>query len=174
MSTKFPYQKYEILPSLYLSKFPQQWDLHGITHVLNMCREPHPPNPSRTYKHIELDDIDDITPHIGTIISYISSAMQQNGRVLIHCALGLNRSAAATIAYLCHHHHNNIISAEALHFVKERKSDVRPGAIFLGQINQYFGRQGDTSEDALVGFHRRLEMRKKGLLEATKEGTECL
>jgi hypothetical protein len=79
MSTKPPYQKYEILPSLYLSKFSQQWDLHGITHVLNMCREPHSPNPSRTYKHIELNNINDITPYIGTIISYISSAMQQNG-----------------------------------------------------------------------------------------------
>jgi hypothetical protein len=49
-----------------------------------------------------------------------------------------------------------------------------PVRYFWGRLIGILADRGDTSEDALVGFHRRLEMRKKGLLEATKEGAECL
>jgi protein-tyrosine phosphatase len=107
----------EILPNLYLSKFPTQIPLK-ITHVLNMCTHPHPPDPSRAYLHISLDDIDNIKPRIPHILEYIKNALQKDGNVLVYCALGINRSAAAIVSYLCHRNQTN--SSAALEFLKEK------------------------------------------------------
>ncbi|TVY35203.1 Dual specificity protein phosphatase [Lachnellula occidentalis] len=154
MPETFP--RFEILPHLFLSKFPDTIPT-DITHVLNMCTQPHPLDASREYLHIPLDDIDNIGPHISAIVMYIEHALRDNGAVLVHCALGLNRSAAAIISYLCHR--NGTTAKQALEFVKEKKADVQPSALFLRQIDRYFCREG-KSEDPLVGFHQRLQQRK--------------
>jgi protein-tyrosine phosphatase len=151
---------FEILPNLYLSKFPTQIPLK-ITHVLNMCTHAHPPDPSRAYFHISLNDIDNIKPHIPHILEYINNALQKNGNVLVHCALGINRSAAAIVSYLCHR--NQTSSSAALEFLKEKKRDVKPSALFLKQIDQLFHRE-EEKEDPLVGFHGRLQQIKQGAL----------
>jgi protein-tyrosine phosphatase len=156
-----PYTKFEILPSLFLSRFPKEI-LDDITHVLNMCTKPHPPDSSRTYLHIPLDDIDNIKPHIQNILGFVNHALETKGKVLVHCALGLNRSVAAIVAYVCHRKNTN--SFEALKFVKEKKPDVKPSALFLKQIDQFFNREGEK-EDPLVGFHRRLQQRKMAALQ---------
>ena len=106
-----------------------------------------------------MDDIDDITPHIPIILSFISSSIQSGNEVLVHCALGLNRSVAAVLAYLCHV--IGLDAQKALEVVKEKKADVKPSALFLQQIDRYF-RRGGEREDPLVGFKRRLEERKRG------------
>ncbi|KAL2060077.1 hypothetical protein VTL71DRAFT_9899 [Oculimacula yallundae] len=172
-----PFEMFEILPNLYLSRFPDLEQLskgeegkEGITHVLNMCTQPHPIPSSTSAReievlHIPLLDIDDITPHIPTILEFIERGVKQDGNVLVHCALGINRSAAAVIAYLCHV--KGCDAEEALGWLKQRKADVRPCRMFLGQIDRWFGRQG-AGEDVLVGFHRRLRERK-GCVEVERE-----
>jgi hypothetical protein len=151
------FKMFEILPHLHLSKFPTEIPT-GITHILNMCGIPHPFDSTRTYLHIPLNDIDNITPHIGKIIDFIENALRGDGNILVHCALGLNRSASAILTYLCHRNHTN--STDALAFLQERKQDVEPSVIFLKQIDQFFNREV-LKEDPLVGFHRRLQERKK-------------
>jgi protein-tyrosine phosphatase len=174
------YTKFEILPNLYLSRFPKEIP-EDITHVLNMCTTPHPPDDTRTYLHIPLDDIDDITPHIPSILTFISSAlstpslsrfsnMNRENKVLVHCALGINRSVAAVVAYVCHV--KGMRWGQALRLVRERKGDVRPSALFLKQIDVFFGRDGEEEEDPLVGFHRRLQERKMGGGGGGGEGKE--
>jgi protein-tyrosine phosphatase len=161
-----PYIKYEILPNLYLSRFPFSIPL-DTTYVLNMCTTPHPPDATRTYLHIPLDDIDNITSHIPSILSFLDASLQQsNSKVLVHCALGINRSVAAVVAYVCHR--KEINSGEALEFVRKRKGDVRPSKMFLGQIDRFFGREGER-EDPMVGFRRRLEERKMRGSQGGKE-----
>lgn len=124
-----------------------------------MCTDTHADSHGRTILHIPMDDIDDITPHIPIILSFISSSIQSGNESLVHCALGLNRSVAAILAYLCHV--IGLDAHDALDFVKEKKEDVKPSALFLKQIDSYFGRAGKR-EDPLVGFKRRLEERKRG------------
>ncbi len=148
---------FEILSHLYLSKFPTDIP-RGITHILNMCGTPHPFDSTRAYLHISLNNIDNITPHIENIIQFIKNALRGDGNILVHCALGPNRSASAVLTYLCHRNHIN--SAEALAFLRERKQDVEPLVIFLRQIDRFFN-QEVLEEDPLVGFHRRLQERKK-------------
>jgi len=155
-----PFKLFEILRDLlYLSRFPNIATLpRNITHILNMCTDTHADSYGRTILHIPMDDIDDITPHIPIILSFISSSIQSGNEVLFHCALGLNRSVAAVLAYLCHI--IGLDAQKALEVVKEKKADVKPSALFLQQIDRYFGRGGER-EDPLVGFKRRLEERKR-------------
>lgn len=112
---------FRILPHLYLSKFPDIIP-SGITHVLNMCVHPHPDDTTRSYLHIPLDDVDNIAPEIPKIIKFIDEALTNGGTVLVHCAIGLNRSAAAVVSYLCNLYKIN--ASEALKLLKERKADV--------------------------------------------------
>jgi hypothetical protein len=157
------------------AKTPEEipWD---VTHVLNMCTIPSAPDPSRTYLQIPLLDWDDMSPHIDSIVSFISSALTTSSvttypptsqlsttkkrfTVLVYCALGINRSAAAVIAYLCWKN-EGWRTEQAVGFLKERKGDVRPSAVFLDQIDRHFERK-TGKEDVLVGFLRRLEERKR-------------
>lgn len=149
----------EIIPHLYLSSFPKSADLDPqITHILNMCTTPSEPDPTRTYLNVPLLDWDNITPYIPVIVQFIESGLQ-HGSVLVHCALGINRSASAVVAYLCHR--DNFNSTQALRLVQERKNNVAPSALFLNQIDRFFGRV-DIKEDPLVAFHERLRRRKQG------------
>ncbi|KAE8447915.1 hypothetical protein EG329_009987 [Mollisiaceae sp. DMI_Dod_QoI] len=158
------FQMFEVLPRLYISKFPTTIP-PNITHILNMCTHPHPKDTTRNYLHIALDDIDNITPHIPSILSFIDTALKDDGTVLVHCALGLNRSAAAVLAFLCHQ--KEMTSLETLKYLKERKPNVRPSALFMQQINQYFGRkEGEDVEDPMARFHRRLQERKAGIVQS--------
>ncbi|EPE28860.1 (Phosphotyrosine protein) phosphatases II [Glarea lozoyensis ATCC 20868] len=126
-----------------------------------MCTTPHPADPSRTYLHIPMNDVDHIAPHIEKIINFIDNAHQSNGTVLVHCSLGINRSASAVIAYLCHH--NKINSTEALAFLTTKKNDVLPCTLFLKQIDRYFQRKA-SGKDPLGGggFPRNIRARKIG------------
>jgi protein-tyrosine phosphatase len=159
----------EIIPGLDLSSFPDKID-PKYTHVLNMCMTPnHPASHSPEILHIQLLDWDNITPHIPRIVQYIDSALQNpNNRVLVHCALGINRSASAVTTYLCHC--NNTNSSTALEYLKSKKPDVQPSVLFLQQIDQYFGHQDTSKKDPLVSFHERLQRRKAGMLVEEVKG----
>jgi len=148
---------FEVFPGLYISKIPKAIP-HTITHVLNMCLDTNDLEISSTYKykHIPIGDWDDITDQIATINAFIDSALQAEGKVLVHCFQGINRSAAAIIAYLCHR--EEIDSTTALRFLKEKKGDVAPTVLFLKKIDSFYGR-ANNKEDPLVGFHRRLQQR---------------
>ncbi|KAH7318990.1 protein-tyrosine phosphatase-like protein [Rhexocercosporidium sp. MPI-PUGE-AT-0058] len=158
-ATEPPFMIFEVMPNLYLSRYPTISLLpDDITYILNMCKDPHDDDCGRTILHIPLDDIDNITPHVSKILNFIETSIGSGGSILVHCALGLNRSVAAILAYLCHV--QNVDSSTALTFLRTKKADVKPSALFLKQIDQYFGRAGEM-EDPLVGFHRRLQERKK-------------
>ena len=96
---------YEVLLNLYISEFPVDIDPR-FTHILNMCTQPHPldaNHPTQKYHQILINDIDNITPHIPAIISFISTAIkEENGTVLVYYHAGINRSVSAIVAYLCH------------------------------------------------------------------------
>jgi protein-tyrosine phosphatase len=154
------FEMFEIIPRLYLSKFPESIP-SDITHVLNMCTTPHPADPSRTYLHIPMNDVDHIAPHIEKIINFIDTALANNGIVLVHCSLGINRSASAMIAYLCHR--DKINSTEALAFLTTKKNDVLPCTLFLKQIDRYFQRKADGKDpNGRGGFPRKSRGRKIG------------
>ncbi|KFY92095.1 hypothetical protein V500_04315 [Pseudogymnoascus sp. VKM F-4518 (FW-2643)] len=156
----------EIIPGLYLSSFPDEVD-KKYTHVLNMCMTPHEESPHASPRpetlHIQLLNWDDITPYIPQMLQFIDTALQHpQNRVLIHCALGVNRSAAAVTAYLCHR--NGLNSTTALQYLKGRKPAVQPSVMFLQQIDRYFGYNDTFGIDPMAAFHERLRKRKEGIV----------
>lgn len=154
----------EIIPGLYLSSFPDEID-KKYTHVLNMCMTPHEgsshASPRPEILHIQLLDRDDITPYIPLVLQFIDTALQcPQNRVLVHCALGVNRSAAAVTAYLCHQNKTN--SRATLEYLRSRKQDVQPSAMFLQQIDKFFGYNDTFGIDPMVAFRERLRRGKDG------------
>ena len=73
--------------------------------------------------------------------------------------LGLNRSVAAVVAYLCGV--RGITAEEALEEVKVKKSDARPSALFMVQIDRFFGRDNGKEDGKLRLLHERLQERKR-------------
>lgn len=156
----------EFIPGLYLSSFPDEID-EKYTHVLNMCMTPYKNSSHASHApqtlHIQLLDWDNIIPYIPQIIQFIDTALQHpQNRVLVHCALGVNRSAAAVTVYLCHRNGSN--TTTALEYLKSRKQNVQPSVMFLQQIDKYFGYKDTFGIDPMVAFHERLRKRKEGII----------
>ena len=59
------------------------------------------------------------------------------GCVLVHCGAGISRSAAVVIAYLCRY--AGMSYAEALAFVKAKRSQVAPADVFKEAIERWLG-----------------------------------
>lgn len=57
--------------------------------------------------------------------------------VLVHCKMGVSRSASTVIAYAMKQHHWSLDTALA--YVRERRSIVKPNEGFLKQLQTYSG-----------------------------------
>ncbi|EIN09578.1 phosphotyrosine protein, partial [Punctularia strigosozonata HHB-11173 SS5] len=131
----------EILPRLYLSDFLTALDDSelarlGITHVVSVLRTaPTFPAHIRTL-HVEIDDIatEDILAHLAVTTAFIKDALAEgpNTKVLVHCLMGMSRSATVVCAYLIAT--TEMVADEAVAFVKERRSIVQPNPGFMRQL----------------------------------------
>ena len=81
----------------------------GITHVLNMaamrktCVNPYPPQSGVVgYEAFDADDHEmyNVMQHYPRAKAFIDRARWSGGKVLVHCAMGVNRSGAMCCAYL--------------------------------------------------------------------------
>ena len=89
--------------------------------------------------HIRIDIQDsrkaDITPHLNSILRFISDANRENINVLVHCSAGISRSASVVIAYL--------IAAfgldydRALAHTRAIRPIVRPNSSFEKQLRAF-------------------------------------
>lgn len=159
-------QARQVLPNLYISDEPYAADHgHEYTHVLNMARGvPDRQSAGQTYLHIRLLDLDDIRPHLDNIYSFVNTALESDGKVLVHCAMGINRSAAACLAVICKRCDTDL--EEALSLLRTRAPRINPGLWFQQQILEWLrgAFHENQPDNKLSGFNRRLQERKaKGL-----------
>lgn len=112
----------------------------GITHVLVAgnhlkCRYPD----DFTYFKLDIDDSleQDILSVIDQSIQFIHDVNTKNkGKVLVHCASGISRSASIVIAYLMRF--TVMTSFEtAYKFLFEKRSKVHPNTNFVRQLKQW-------------------------------------
>jgi protein-tyrosine phosphatase len=97
-----------VLPYLYLGGYLDARDennLHenGITHILNVKDSFRYPDPNRfSFLHVPLSDYGETSLEgiLGRCSEFINNARDAEGKVLVHCALGSNRSPTVVIAYL--------------------------------------------------------------------------
>jgi len=146
----------KIVDGLYLSGHkPSQnramLQQHGITHVVNAANatEPgsgnegfhvHVPCPwpdTFRYLTVYVDDAtyEQIKDNFTRVLRFIDDAIQQSGRVLVHCQYGISRSASLVIAYLMWS--QKISFLDAFRSVKSVRDIVQPNPGFVQQLYEF-------------------------------------
>uniref|UniRef100_A0A3Q2QEL5 Dual specificity protein phosphatase n=1 Tax=Fundulus heteroclitus TaxID=8078 RepID=A0A3Q2QEL5_FUNHE len=115
----------------------------GVTHVLNaaagQCRINTGPrfytDTEVVYHGVEAPDHPefDLRPFFSSAARFIDSGLKENGKVLVHCAMGVSRSGALVLAYLMIH--QGLTLVEAITAVRLCR-DIGPNSGFLEQLRQ--------------------------------------
>lgn len=135
----------EVWPSLYLGDQDIAADRRElsrlcITHILNVSHSKfkggaeYYEGMNITYKGIEAHDSPtfDMSIHFQSAADFIHQALRENkGKILVHCAIGVSRSATLVLAYLMIHQHMALV--EAIKTVQEHRGIV-PNRGFLRQL----------------------------------------
>lgn len=83
------------------------------------------------------DEKTDLLKHWDDTYKYINRARQEGSKVLVHCKMGVSRSASVVIAYAMKAY--NWDFKTALQHVKEKRSCIKPNTSFLSQLETYQG-----------------------------------
>ncbi|XP_048341682.1 protein phosphatase Slingshot homolog 3 isoform X2 [Sphaerodactylus townsendi] len=113
---------------------------NNISHILNVTREIDNFFPEHfTYMNVRLYDEEtaQLLPHWKETYSFISDARVQDLRVLVHCKMGVSRSASTVIAYTMKEYGWSL--ERALCHVRERRPIVHPNPGFMRQLELYQG-----------------------------------
>ncbi|XP_012631187.2 dual specificity protein phosphatase 26 isoform X1 [Microcebus murinus] len=135
----------EVWPGLYLgdqdmANNRRELRRLGITHVLNAShnRWRGPPEAYQAlgirYLGVEAHDSPafDMSVHFQTAADFIHRALSQpGGKILVHCAVGVSRSATLVLAYLMLYHRLTLV--EAIKKVKDHRGII-PNRGFLRQL----------------------------------------
>lgn len=100
----------EVYPGVYIGSFASAMtfaplERNGITHIVNCAHEFQCKFPSHIkYLHLLLRDQTHqaLLPVLKPALEFITSALQEGGRVLLHCANGSSRSGSLAVAFLMH------------------------------------------------------------------------
>lgn len=113
---------------------------NNIGYILNVTREIDNFFPeSFTYMNIRVYDVEatDLLPHWTDTYSFINTARESGQAVLVHCKMGVSRSASTVIAYAMKQQHWPL--DVALPYVRDRRSIIKPNEGFMKQLQTYNG-----------------------------------
>lgn len=143
-----------ILPFLYLGNLnhatnPDMLKTLGITHVVSVGENADLNKDD--FKLLFLDNlyddgIDSIHNRIDSVMDFVEDARKSNSICLIHCRVGVSRSAAITICYVMKHLKYTLV--EAYLFVRARRLNViiQPNLKFMYELLQLEQREtGNTT-----------------------------
>ncbi|XP_072495370.1 protein phosphatase Slingshot homolog 3 isoform X2 [Notamacropus eugenii] len=134
-----------IFPHLYLGS---EWNAanldelqrNRVSHILNVAREIDNFYPELfTYHNVRLwdEETEQLLPHWKETHRFIEAARTQGSRVLVHCKMGVSRSAATVTAYAMKQYNWGL--EQALRHVQELRPIARPNPGFLRQLHTYQG-----------------------------------
>ncbi|KOB65853.1 putative slingshot dual specificity phosphatase, partial [Operophtera brumata] len=113
---------------------------NGVRHILNVTREIDNFFPGMfDYLNIRVydDEKTDLLKHWDNTFKYINKARNEGSKVLVHCKMGISRSASVVIAYAMKAFNWNF--DKALKHVKWKRSCIKPNTNFLNQLETYQG-----------------------------------
>jgi len=113
----------------------------GITHVVNCAKNIKRvwtkfKEWTKTFTYLSMDMDDDsvcqIREHVYNALPFIDAAIQEGGKVFVHCAQGVSRSGTIVVAYLMAKH--QIPFEDALRMAKDGRAIARPNSSFTTQL----------------------------------------
>uniref|UniRef100_A0A1Q3EZW5 protein-serine/threonine phosphatase n=2 Tax=Culex tarsalis TaxID=7177 RepID=A0A1Q3EZW5_CULTA len=113
---------------------------NGVRHILNVTREIDNFFPGMfDYFNVRVydDEKTDLLKHWDNTFKYISRAKMEGSKVLVHCKMGISRSASVVIAYAMKA--NNWDFDQALRHVKLKRTCIKPNKNFIAQLETYQG-----------------------------------
>jgi protein-tyrosine phosphatase len=137
----------QIIPNLWLGELLSVQDIidNHFTHLLSIIDE-YPDefkNLNIKIKYIEMKDnsSENIFSRFDECTEFIHNALNENGKVYVHCRQGLSRSPSIIIAYIMKYgicqeiHHYKF--EEALQFVSEKRPNICPNLGFNLALQDY-------------------------------------
>ncbi|KAI8782452.1 protein phosphatase Slingshot 1 isoform X1 [Biomphalaria glabrata] len=112
----------------------------GIGYILNVTREIDNFFVGMfQYYNVRVLDVEEeeLLRHWDKTYKFITKARNHNSKVLVHCKMGVSRSASTVMAYLMKEKRWTV--SEAFDFVKERRGCVNPNPGFMEQLSTYQG-----------------------------------
>ena len=107
----------------------------GITHILSLLDDFRRIQRFEGFEYMQIEMPDapnaNILRHVPQALSFISNSLKQ-GKVLVHCAAGVSRSASIVIAYIMIKNEYHFDTAKA--FVRSKRSCIMPNPGFQKQI----------------------------------------
>ena len=109
---------------------------NGITHIVNVNASSSPlyfPE-EFTYFSVHLEDsvFENLNDEFWAGVAFTDDAIKKGGKVLIHCRMGISRSAAMCLAYLVERRHMKI--PDAMELIRKARPCVNINKGFLQQI----------------------------------------
>lgn len=114
--------------------------ISSVRHILNVTREIDNFFPGMfTYLNVRVydDEKTDLLKHWDDTFKYITKAKKEGSKVLVHCKMGVSRSASVVIAYAMKAY--NWDFSQAWKHVKEKRNCIKPNNSFLLQLETYQG-----------------------------------
>ncbi|XP_058014861.1 protein phosphatase Slingshot homolog 1 isoform X5 [Ahaetulla prasina] len=124
----------------------------GVDYILNVTREIDNFFPGLfAYHNIRVYDEEttDLLAHWNEAYHFINKARKNRSKCLVHCKMGVSRSASTVIAYAMKEFGWSL--EKAYNYVKQKRSIARPNAGFMRQLLEYQGILDASLEDADLG-----------------------
>ncbi|KAM3938091.1 protein phosphatase Slingshot homolog 1 isoform 2-T2 [Leptodactylus fuscus] len=112
----------------------------GVGYILNVTREIDNFFPGLfAYHNIRVYDEDstDLLSHWNDAYNFINKAKKNHSKCLVHCKMGVSRSASTVIAYAMKEYGWSM--EKAYNYVKQKRNVARPNAGFMRQLLEYEG-----------------------------------
>uniref|UniRef100_A0A671XFJ0 Protein phosphatase Slingshot homolog 1 n=1 Tax=Sparus aurata TaxID=8175 RepID=A0A671XFJ0_SPAAU len=112
----------------------------GVGYILNVTREIDNFFPGMfSYHNVRVYDEEatDLLAHWNDTYNFIVKAKKNNSKCLVHCKMGVSRSASTVIAYAMKEYGWSL--EKAYNFVKQKRSIAQPNAAFMRQLAEYEG-----------------------------------
>jgi len=137
------FNAHEVLPGLYVGDVMSAYNYNelkkrNITHIVTVVMGIYPIFPKDfKYMNVHIRDMVDenIAEYFPEVIKFIDEG-RATGNVLVHCLRGVSRSGTIAAAYVVHT--QKMTPAEAIAFLRQKRSIISPNTGFVQQLDKYY------------------------------------
>jgi len=118
----------------------EELNKNGVTHILNVTKEIDNFFPS-TFKYLNIREYDveetDLMKYWDQTFNFIKECIGEGGKVLVHCKMGISRSASTVVAFAMKYFQWSM--EDTIAHVKKRRTIINPNDGFRRQLSVYEG-----------------------------------